>query len=63
MFKRIELLVPAVTPFVARLLRHASKMIDPSPERDTWYYGEWQSAYENLDKLASRRRTADLFQR
>ena len=24
-------------------------MIDPSPERITWYYGEWQSAYENLD--------------
>ena len=24
-------------------------MIDPSPEGVTWYYGEWQSAYENLD--------------
>ena len=24
-------------------------MIDPSPERVTWYYGEWQSAYEDLD--------------
>ena len=24
-------------------------MIDPSPERVIWYYGEWQSAYENLD--------------
>ena len=24
-------------------------MIDPSPERVTWYYGEWHSAYENLD--------------
>ena len=24
-------------------------MIDPSPVRITWYYGEWQSAYENLD--------------
>ena len=24
-------------------------MIDPSPERVTRYYGEWQSAYENLD--------------
>ena len=24
-------------------------MIDPSPERVTWYYGEGQSAYENLD--------------
>ena len=37
------------TPFFARLLRNASTMIDPSPERVTWYYGEWQSAYENLD--------------
>ena len=26
-------------------------MFDPSPERGTWYYGEWQSAYENLDIL------------
>ena len=24
-------------------------MIDPLPVRVTWYYGEWQSAYENLD--------------
>ena len=24
-------------------------MIDPSPACVTWYYGEWQSAYENLD--------------
>ena len=24
-------------------------MIDPPPERITWYYGEWQAAYENLD--------------
>ena len=31
------------------LLRNSSTMIDPSPERVTWYYGEWQSAYENLD--------------
>ena len=37
------------TTFVARLLRNASTMIDPSAERVTWYYGEWQSAYENLD--------------
>ena len=35
--------------FVARLLRNASTLIDPSPERVTWYYGEWHSAYENLD--------------
>ena len=37
------------TTFVARLLRNASTMIDPPPVRVTWYYGEWQSAYENLD--------------
>ena len=37
------------TTFVTRLLRNSSTMIDPSPERVTWYYGEWQSADENLD--------------
>ena len=37
------------TTFVARLQRNASTIIDPSPERVTWYYGEWQSAYDNLD--------------
>ncbi len=37
------------TTFVARLQRNSSTMIDPSPERVTWYYGEWHSAYENLD--------------
>ena len=37
------------TTFVARLLRNASGTIDPAPERVTWYYGEWQSAYDNLD--------------
>ena len=37
------------TTFVVRLLRNASVMIDPPPEQITWYYGQWQSAYENLD--------------
>ena len=37
------------TTFVAGLLRNASAMIDPPPERITWYYGEWQAAYENLN--------------
>ena len=37
------------TTVVTRLLRNASTMIDPSPVRVTWCYGEWQSAYENLD--------------
>ena len=30
-------------------MRNASAMIDPPPERITWYYGEWQAAYENLN--------------
>ena len=49
--------------FVTRLLRNSSTMIDPSPERVTWYYGEWQSAYENLDipNLRLEEGTADLF--
>ena len=37
------------TTFVARMLRNASAMIDPPPERVTWYYGEWQAGYKNLD--------------
>ena len=37
------------TTFVARLLRNAPSMINPAPEHVTWYYGEWQSVYENLD--------------
>ena len=37
------------TTFVTRLLRNAPSMINPAPEHITWYYGEWQSAYENLD--------------
>ena len=37
------------TTFVARLLWNAPSMINPAPEHVTWYYGEWQSAYENLD--------------
>ena len=37
------------TTFVACLLRNATSMINPAPEHITWYYGEWQSAYENLD--------------
>ena len=48
------------TTFVARLLRNASAMIDPPPERITWYYGEWQAAYENLnipDIIRQRRQT------
>ena len=42
------------TTFVARLLRNASSMINPAPEHVTWYYGEWQSAYDNLDILNLR---------
>ena len=43
------------TTFVARLLRNASAMIDPPPERVTWYYGEWQKAYENLADIPNMR--------
>ena len=43
------------TTFVARLLRNASAMIDPPPERVTWYYGEWQKAYENLADIPNVR--------
>ena len=35
--------------FVTRLLRHASTMIDPPPEKITWCYGEWQEAYAKTD--------------
>ena len=35
--------------FVTRLLRHASAMIDPPPEKITWCYGEWQEAYATTD--------------
>ena len=44
-----DLRVVEKTTFVARLLRNAPSMINPAPEHITWYYGEWQSAYENLD--------------
>ena len=37
------------TTFVARLLRNAPSMINPAPEHITCYYGEWQSASENLN--------------
>ena len=37
------------TTFVARLLRNAPSMNNPASGHVTWYYGEWQSAYENLD--------------
>ena len=43
------------TTFVARLLRNASAMIDPPPERVTWYYNEWQKAYENLADIPNVR--------
>ena len=33
---------------MTRLLRHASTMMDPPPEKMTWCYGEWQSAYASM---------------
>lgn len=35
--------------FVMRLLRHAATIIDPPPEKITWCYGVWQSAYVDND--------------
>ena len=35
--------------FVTRMLRHAAAMIDPPPDKITWCYGEWQSAYATVD--------------
>ena len=37
------------TTFVTRLLRHALAMIDAPPEKMTWCYGEWQSAYASMN--------------
>ena len=34
---------------MTRLLRHASAMIDPPPEKITRCYGEWQEAYATTD--------------
>ena len=31
------------------LLRHTSTMMDPPPEKMTWCYGEWQSAYASMN--------------
>ena len=50
------------TTFVARLLRNASAMIDPPPERVTWYYSEWQKAYENLADIPNMRNPRDSSQ-
>ena len=36
------------TAFVVRLLRYASSLIDPPPDKITWCYGQWQPAYETL---------------
>ena len=38
-----------MSTFVTRMLRHASVMIDPPPEKITWCYGQWQSAYSELN--------------
>ena len=34
--------------FVTRLLLHASMTMNPPPEKMTWCYGEWQSAYASM---------------
>ena len=40
--------------FVTRMLHHATAMIDPPPEKITWCYGEWQSAYATMDLVDVR---------
>ena len=39
---------------MTRMLRHATAMIDPPPEKITWYYGEWQEAYATTDLVHVR---------
>ncbi len=34
--------------FVTELLRKATSLIDPPPQRIVWFYGEWQPLYESL---------------
>ena len=36
------------TEFCARLVRNASRVIDPPPERIAWHYGIYQKAYTKL---------------
>ena len=42
--------------FMTRMLRHAAAMIDPPPppEKITWCYGEWQSAYATMNLADSQ---------
>ena len=51
---------------MTRLLRHASAMIDPPPEKITWCYGEWQEAYATTNLTHVRFEeglpTADMFE-
>ena len=35
--------------FVTRLLRHATAISDPPPEKMTWCCGEWQSSYATMN--------------
>ena len=35
--------------FVTRMLSHDAAMIDRPPEKITWCYGEWQSAFATMD--------------
>jgi len=38
------------TQFTLKLIKHANKLIDPSPERIVWCYGVYQSAFTELAK-------------
>ena len=37
------------TCFVEKLLKHNESMIQPSPSRVIWHYGQWQSMYNAMD--------------
>ena len=39
------------TQFTIRLLQHASKMIDPPPQRILWCYGAYQKAFTELKNV------------
>ena len=39
------------TYFVSQLVKHYKEMIDPSPQRIMWCYGEWQPLYASLQEV------------
>ena len=37
------------TTFVRRLLSHLDELVSPPPQKVTWYYGEWQPEYAQVE--------------